>query len=768
MNIKDIVVFAPYCFGDSPIRIERLGKVNFIFAPNGCGKTTISNALSQQPDDADKRRVWDVAPTDLPIRVFNEEYRSNVLTESVNGIYTLGEDSKEKKDKIDNLEKEKAKRRAERDSWWRDINSENQDHLGAKQRLEIVKRTAVDRLFDYHKDVPQAVREIVFKGYRNSKSSFFEEVKARSQKAPAAPQDDIDWTILEERAESLFGNQTTRTQIPRIRVTALLSEEEIAEVERPLPRGGKGSLSALIQKLSNEDWVNQGRAYVGDSHGLCPFCQQALKAGFETALADYFSEEFDNALARIGDIRQTLNASCKELEEDLISIEQIVHSDPEIDNEVIDKKINSIRKEKNMLLSAITDKCSHPTKPIHVEDARTQIDELQRILDEENNKINEHNRLLENKNKEKQNLIEDGWRLFLSRKEVSNAIKEYNGKKRSYENLINKLKNNIDASNAQDERDDGEIRKLRDSLTNTGRVAQRINKTLSMMGFTRFRLKVADSLTGGYQIVRGDGTSAFKTLSEGEKSFICFAYYWESLFGSNSSQQNPEEVIAVIDDPISSLDSDSLFLVAAYIREAIDKVINGEFGIQQLIVLTHNTQFHNEAAYSNRQRSGTDCHYYRLTKNPQGFTSVIDDGSVNKIRGTYSLLWDSVVEMAKNENDSDYIRVGIFNVVRRIIERYFKTLGLVKDIKHKDGLSVVERRILATFDMWANAGSHTIFDDIDQTIDRCSVSQFLQLFQDYFILQGQEAHFNMMIKASGGEDLFKAGQLFDKTRMIKR
>lgn len=44
--VKTITVSANYCFGENPLRLSNLAKVNFIFAPNGSGKTTISNALA--------------------------------------------------------------------------------------------------------------------------------------------------------------------------------------------------------------------------------------------------------------------------------------------------------------------------------------------------------------------------------------------------------------------------------------------------------------------------------------------------------------------------------------------------------------------------------------------------------------------------------------------------------------------------------------------------------------------------------------------------
>ena len=62
------------------------------------------------------------------------------------------------------------------------------------------------------------------------------------------------------------------------------------------------------------------------------------------------------------------------------------------------------------------------------------------------------------------------------------------------------------------------------------------------------------------------------------------------------------------------------------------------------------------------------------------------------------------------------------------------------------------------FEIWANAGSHTIADDVDQVNHVGSTKNFLRLFHKYFILAGHESHFNMMITASGGDELLKEGE----------
>jgi wobble nucleotide-excising tRNase len=361
-------------------------------------------------------------------------------------------------------------------------------------------------------------------------------------------------------------------------------------------------------------------------------------------------------------------------------------------------------------------------------------------------------------------LVKDGWALFLTSRETSKHLKRYNGISAKKRTEIEGLRSKIAVSLEADKDSEEEIEKLRNSISNTAAVAERINKLLEALGFHRFHLEITDAVAGGYRIIRDDGSPAFDSLSEGEKSFLCFAYFVESLTGSAVSGGTVEPVIAVIDDPISSLDSDTLFIVAAYIRDIAKQVIDRQTNIEQLIVLTHNTQFHHEAAYATDTGRAGDRRHYRLRKGLDKITSVQDDGLRSKIRGSYELLWQSVVDIAGGEEDSPIAQVGVFNIVRRIIEGYFKTVGSAQSHQRQQPLSVADERLMSMFITWANSGSHTIIEDFAQSHYIGDAKDFLQLLQLFFEQQGHSAHFDMMVRACGGESLLETGSVFDRAR----
>lgn len=74
-----------------------------------------------------------------------------------------------------------------------------------------------------------------------------------------------------------------------------------------------------------------------------------------------------------------------------------------------------------------------------------------------------------------------------------------------------------------------------------------------------------------YELVREENGSIeiAKDLSEGERNFIAFLYFYHTVMGSQSDDGRVDDKIVVIDDPVSSMDQQTLFYVSALTREMI-------------------------------------------------------------------------------------------------------------------------------------------------------------------------------------------------------
>ena len=71
-------------------------------------------------------------------------------------------------------------------------------------------------------------------------------------------------------------------------------------------------------------------------------------------------------------------------------------------------------------------------------------------------------------------------------------------------------------------------------------------------------------------------------------------YFLQLIKGGTTPEKVNEKRVVVIDDPISSLDSNVLFVVSSLIKEIIKDIRKGDSNIQQIIVLTHNVYFQKE------------------------------------------------------------------------------------------------------------------------------------------------------------------------------
>ena len=120
-----------------------------------------------------------------------------------------------------------------------------------------------------------------------------------------------------------------------------------------------------------------------------------------------------------------------------------------------------------------------------------------------------------------------------------------------------------------------------------------------------FRIISSDIAKDAYKVVRPDNNVAVR-LSDGENHFLSFLYFYSLVKGCDSTGSRKEKII-VIDDPVSSLDGNALFIISSIVREMIEICYNnsdyrahkvkGDF-IRQLFILTHNAHFHRSVTYN--------------------------------------------------------------------------------------------------------------------------------------------------------------------------
>lgn len=132
---------------------------------------------------------------------------------------------------------------------------------------------------------------------------------------------------------------------------------------------------------------------------------------------------------------------------------------------------------------------------------------------------------------------------------------------------------------------------LRNDLQDHGVGAGKMNELIwAYLGHKELRLVAED---GGYKILRPSGRPATE-LSEGERTAVSFCYFLTQLAAEG---RKAEDLVLIIDDPISSLDTAARTYAYSLLTRMTKKCA-------QVVVLTHNTSFMNmvKREFQNLQR----------------------------------------------------------------------------------------------------------------------------------------------------------------------
>jgi wobble nucleotide-excising tRNase len=204
------------------------------------------------------------------------------------------------------------------------------------------------------------------------------------------------------------------------------------------------------------------------------------------------------------------------------------------------------------------------------------------------------------------------------------------------------------------------------------------------------------------------------------------------------------DLVAVVDDPISSLDSDVLYAVSTLVRRIVANIADGEGRVRQLVLLTHNAHFHKEVTYK-AQGEKDGGRQYGIVRKRIGQPSEIVLSKDNPIQTAYAALWEEVKRSSREPSAS---AASLQNILRRILETYFKVLGGVDNAVIIEKFRGADQTICRALFSWVNAGSHSIFDDIDYSPTAATVEANLRVFRRIFKEQNQEGHYLMMMGES--------------------
>ena len=729
---------APY--DNNGAELDECKRVNFIYGANGSGKSTISEFLrtygSQNQRYARSSITWS-SVEQAPIMVYNREFRKMNFSQDsgIPGVFTLGEATIEEIRELELLKTELANKREEankRNNAIKKKEDEKQTYISAfieKVWTEVLKRN-------------EETFQKAFDGFRKNKAKFYEELLRRYTGSIGTVQDREQ---LLARAETLYVKKPEKSVVANCILNGFIQTlTDICnnQIWSTIITGNDDiEIGKLIKRLNNSSWVRQGRDYIEQTDCVCPFCQkQTIDDDFREQLELFFDDEFDQKINLLKELNGMYTINAEQLMSVLLSMannENLINVG-KIDIELFVARLNALKMQLDSNQKEILSKLDEPAKKIVLVDLTDVIIELQNMVSAANDNIRAHNKLVEEYDEEIKKLTDDVWATCIS--DVDASISAYYKDVRNFDKAIDGMKQAYRILRENIEGLSETIVEKGKNVTSVQPTVDEINRTLRAYGFTNFSVEPTDEDSNKYMIVREDGTSASQTLSEGEETFLTFLYFMQLTKGSIDREHISDKKIIVLDDPISSLDSNILYIVGNMVKELSKQIRNDEGDVEQLFVFTHNVFFHKEASFIDGRTHEINSVNYWIIRKDNGVSKIQAYGRDNPISTSYELLWKEI------RNDEGASLISLQNTMRRIIENYFGMLGNRKDdyiVNQFDNLE--EKTICRSLLAWINDGSHSIPDDlyIDSYTD--AVPRYKEVFRQIFIKSNNEAHYNMMM-----------------------
>jgi wobble nucleotide-excising tRNase len=727
-----------------PQKMADLKQINFVYGANGAGKTTISRIISD-PSAFPRASIQWKGARPVEALVYNADFIRKNFISQMRGIFTLGEESAETLQKIETAKETVS-------SYWNDIGrlenilGKNEDS-GKRGDLKVLRANFEEQCWGV-KQRHDAHFKGAFEGLRNNKARFCDRLLAEAEGNSTALHD-VD--ALKARAETIFQGGLERIEpllcpsfndLPAYETHVILSKSIIGKDDV--------DIAGLIRRLGNSDWVKAGMDYLHDSGKRCPFCQQRMETDLAARLNEYFDDVYVADMAALNSLAKNYKAATDTLLSRLDEI--LARSSKHLDQVAIQAEYDRFKSRASANCNLIEAKLKEPSSVLVLESTADSAEKIVRFIAAANAAISDHNNMVANHAAEKSRLTDEIWRLIFE--EEKTTLKTFLDAKSILDRTIAGLTEGITKKTEDYGIAKRHLAELERSVTSVQPTVNDINAMLDSFGFTGFKLATARDQDHLYVVVRDDGADAIATLSEGEKSFITFLYFYNLIRGSHADSGLTADRIVVFDDPVSSLDSDVMFIVSALIKRMLDEAkINRGF-VKQVFVLTHNVYFHKEVSFDPKRKKKRLNHETFWIVRKSDNISSIESFDHNPIRTSYELLWNEV-------RNPERVNITIQNTLRRILENYFTILGNRNKDDVINKFEGRDKQICASLYAWVNDGSHSAYDDCYVSPNEGQVERYLAVFKRIFEETQHIAHYNMMmgIDDSDEETVADVGQV---------
>ena len=739
-------------FTDVPV--ADLTFVNFFYGSNGAGKSSIAHAIEE-----DDGVVWadGKSADDYDVLVYNQDFINENFVNygDLKGVFIFGEEDIEAKKRIAELTEEKKKKSDAKVAAGEDY---KQKTAGVDAALTQFQDACFSKTADIRKRFEKCMDG------KKQKRNFAEAVLGeKTPKEHDLPELERLYGVAFDdtaRAYAEFkkAGATTYGSLPG---KEMLDKVIVSSSDTPFAR----FLKALGSTAS--DWVRDGHTHFsGSAGGKCPYCQQKLPANFENEIAATFDAQYQQDIRDLGQFQSTYGRETA----DIVRVLQTNTTDamPSLDLRAYQEKLSLLESKFEVNRQRIAEKVKEPSKTVSLEDTDTLLLEIGAMIDGINKLIKANNDVIAAKKSSKEKCKTEIMQYLAFM--LADEVTSYKDEVARLEKEIKEITERGTLLRKEISELTREISELNKHNANTEAAIDSINKILRDSGFQGFSIRAKDGVENVYEIVRENGTVA-ENLSEGERNFIAFLYFYHRVRGSMNSEELKEKIV-VIDDPVSSMDSTALFIVSAIVREMINVCRNnteylnpqvpGDY-IKQLFILTHNVYFHREVTY--QQVGYYNCtSFYMIRKNDNVSTVKLckrqnkeipsEEENYNPVQNSYAALWDELRDL--------HSTIPALNVMRRILEYYFLQLcgyegsdlrsivlekkeNREKFIKQVEGEKpdMTDYQLASSLLAYIN-NPNGISDGLNYVEDCEDAEAYKRVFQMIFDALGQSQHYKMM------------------------
>lgn len=462
----------------------------------------------------------------------------------------------------------------------------------------------------------------------------------------------------------------------------------------------------IIEELKNNEnlnkWVNEGRV-LHKGKDKCSFCGNDLPSDLFQKLDQHFSTEYEQLEKDIQDLLTNIESQKTTSSTFVLPTKGEFYKEFISEYEKLQKEFNSLTKKYGENIEELSKSLkSKKAKPFdehkfkelsdNSSDIKDKYDEIKSIVEKHKNKTANFEK---EKNEAREKLIKHFSAQFIQDQKYFDVLKE---QKDVAEKIV--------ANKTSLDKVATDIIGVEKQLSESVKGAEKVNEYIQQF-FQHDGIKIEVTEDNRFKMSRNSEPA--KNLSEGEKTAISLAYF---IAGLEDKKTKLSETIIFIDDPVSSLDTNHIFNIYAFIKS---KLAN----CGQLFVSTHNLDFFNLMKDFLLEAKGADgkdlynrkdlpCYLIQKEWNEKIDRAVILDlpKELKYFKSEYVYLFSIMLEFSKQKSGADYRLLYLLpNVVRRFLEGYL-------------GLRYPDRK------SWKEKFDKLVVDDIERNLVYKLVNEF--------------------------------------------